>query len=182
MKSAVRRAFCCVATKRCYKIAGTLANLLASNFRLTSFANPSDCMSTMITADILDLAYKWLYFRRTLVKDGIYRKVQQGIPPGCSLSPSMVAVYLKLLDEAMETTGLFDARFMDNWVVLAPPRWQLRNVSRIINQVLKQLEVWQHPYKTFVGRGAKVFDFPGHHLKPNGLRVAEKTRQRSSHR
>jgi len=334
MKFSGRLESCCVAPKRSYKIAGTLANLLASSFRSPSFANPSDCMSTMITADILDLAYQWLcqqrkdahhnhdvwdlrwhwnevrpellqqlaegtyrlsptrmvriegdcfevwssrdslvlkavsivlsrqwhtvlsqrcfhlagrggakaalrqvmdrvyraggmskpspesqppkfifksdvksyyasmnhdilvkqlrdliadpflldlvcqYMRRTVVKDGIYRDVQQGIPLGCSLSPLMGAVYLKPLDEAMEKTGLFYARFMDDWVVLAPTRWKLRKVARIINQVLNQLKVWQHPDKTFVGRVAKGFDFLGYHLKPNGLSVANKTRQR----
>ena len=117
------------------------------------------------------------YVRRTVVKDGIYRDVQQGIPLGCSLSPLMGAVYLKPLNEAMEKTGLFYARFMDDWVVLAPTQWKLRNVARIINQVLNQLEVWQHPDTTFVGRVANGFDFLGYHLKPNGLSVANKTRQ-----
>ena len=90
----------------------------------------------------------------------------------------MGAIYLKPLDEAMEKTGLFYARFMDDWVVLAPTRWKLRNVARIINQVLNQLKVWQHPEKTFVGRVAKGFDFLGYHLTPSGLSVANKTRQR----
>ena len=124
---------------------------------------------------LLDLVCQ--YVRRTVVKDGIYRNVQQGIPLGCSLSPLMGAVYLKPLDEAMEKTGLFYARFMDDWVVLAPTRLKLRKVARIINQVLNQLKVWQHPEKTFVGRVAKGFDFLGYHLAPNGLSMANKTRQ-----
>ena len=41
---------------------------------------------------------------------------------GCPLSPLMGALYLKRLDERMERTGLFYARFMDDWVVLAPRR------------------------------------------------------------
>ena len=64
IKFLTMRGSCCVAPKRSYKIAGTLANLLASTSRSTSFANPSDCMSTMITADILDLAYQWLCQQR----------------------------------------------------------------------------------------------------------------------
>ena len=57
--------------------------------------------------------YRYLfrqYVRRTLVKDGIYRDVQQGIPLGCSLSPLMGAIYLRPLDEAMGKAGLFYAR------------------------------------------------------------------------
>jgi hypothetical protein len=57
----------------------------------------------------------------------------------------MGAVYLQPLDDAMQKTGLFYARFMDDWVVFAPSRWKLRKVVRIVNQVLNRLKVWQHP-------------------------------------
>jgi hypothetical protein len=32
----------------------------------------------------------------------------------------MVAIYLEALDRRMEVTGLNYARFMDDWVILAP--------------------------------------------------------------
>lgn len=114
---------------------------------------------------VLDLVCQ--YVRRTVVTDGIYTDVQQGIPLGCSLSPLMAAVYLTPLDEAMEKTGLFYARFMDDWVVLAPTRWKLRKVVRITNRVLQRLRVEKHPDKTFVGRVARGFEFLGYHLKPS---------------
>ncbi len=117
------------------------------------------------------------YVRRTVDDGGIYRDVQRGIPLGCSLSPLMGAVYLQPLDDAMQKTGLFYARFMDDWVVFAPSRWKLRKVVRIVNQVLNRLKVWQHPDKTFVGRVDRGFDFLGYHFRPDGLSVAEKTRQ-----
>jgi len=114
---------------------------------------------------LLDLVCQ--YVRRTVVTDGIYTDVQQGIPLGCSLSPLMAAVYLKPLDEAMEKTGLFYARFMDDWVVLAPTRWKLRKVVRITNRVLHRLRVDKHPDKTFVGRVVRGLEFLGYHLKPS---------------
>lgn len=73
---------------------------------------------------------------------------------GCSLS-------LKPLDEAMAASGLFYARFMDDWVILVPTRWKLRRIVRVVNGILAKLKVKQHPDKTFIARIAKGFDFLG---------------------
>ncbi len=43
----------------------------------------------------------------------------------------MGALYLKRLDQRIEATGLIYARFMDDWVILAPTRWKLRAAVRI---------------------------------------------------
>ncbi len=55
---------------------------------------------------------------------------------GCPLSPLMGALYLKPVDDAMAESGLFYARFMDDWVVLAPTRWKLRAAIRRVNEAL----------------------------------------------
>ncbi|HDN26868.1 MAG TPA: hypothetical protein ENG03_07190 [Thioploca sp.] len=54
------------------------------------------------------------------------RQIDLGISLGTPLSPLMGGVYLKPLDDAMTETGWFYARFMDDWVVLAPSRGPLR--------------------------------------------------------
>ena len=95
-----------------------------------------------------------------------------------AFSPLMGAVYLSALDEAMDASGLLYARFMDDWVVLSPTRWKLKQATRKVNQVLCSLKVSQHPDKTFIGRIEKGFDFLGYHLRPHQIRVAEKTMQR----
>jgi len=59
----------------------------------------------------------------------------------------MGALCLKTLDEAMEKSGLFYARFMD-WVILAPTRWKLRSAVQKVDQILASLKVEQHPDKT----------------------------------
>jgi len=82
------------------------------------------------------------------------------------------AFYLKLLDERMETTGLAYARFMDDWVILAPTRWKLRAAIRLVNETLAELKLQQHPDKTFIGRVSRGFDFLGYLFTPAGLEVA----------
>jgi len=65
------------------------------------------------------------------------------------------------IDDAMAETGQFYARFMDDWVVLAPTRWKLRTAIRTVNKTLAQLKVGQHPDKTFIGRISQGFDLLG---------------------
>jgi len=113
---------------------------------------------------VLDLCRQ--YLRRTVYHGGRYEDVTQGIALGCPLSPLMGALYLKPLDDAVEATGLFYARFMDDWVVLAPSRWRLRRVVKQVNQILADLKICTHPEKTFVGRTERGFDFLGYEFLP----------------
>jgi RNA-directed DNA polymerase len=113
---------------------------------------------------------------RHTVCDGLYETVTQGICLGCSLSPLMGAVYLQPVDDAMAKTGLFYARFMDDWVVLAPTHWKLRAAIRLVNETMAALKVQQHPDKTFVGRVSRGFDFLGYTFSTMGLTgIARKT-------
>jgi RNA-directed DNA polymerase len=77
------------------------------------------------------IRFLWQYVRRTVYCDGFYRDVKLGISLGCPLSPLMGALYLKMLDDRMEKRELFYARFMDDWVVIAPTRWKLHSAIRI---------------------------------------------------
>jgi len=125
---------------------------------------------------VLDLLRQ--YVRRTIYDGGLYEDVERGISLGCPLSPLMGAFYLKLLDERMETTGLAYARFMDDWVILAPTRWKLRAAIRLVNQTLAELKLQQHPDKTFIGRVSRGFDFLGYQFTPAGLEVAPQAVER----
>jgi RNA-directed DNA polymerase len=73
--------------------------------------------------------------------------MERGIALGCPLLPVMGALHLKLLDEPMEATGLTYARFMDDWVILAPTRWKLRAAIRLVNETLAELKL----AKAFLG-------------------------------
>ncbi len=70
------------------------------------------------------LALLWGYLRRYVSDGGKFIDITQGISLGCPLSPLMGALYLKPLDDRMAELGCFYARFMDDWVVLAPTRWK----------------------------------------------------------
>jgi len=118
-------------------------------------------------AKVLDLL--WQYMHRRIYNDGLYEDVTRGIPMGCPLSPLMAAIYLKPLDERMAKKGWFYIRFMDDWVVLASTRWQLRAAVRCVNRTMAELKVEQHPDKTFVGRISRGFDFLGYRFSPEGI-------------
>ena len=160
--------------------------------------------------------------QHTIYEGGLYEDVERGISLGCPLSPLMGALYLQRLDERIEATGLIYARFMDDWVILAPTRWKLRAAVpfrseirgtgtvfpakqrvnglsdladlyfvagkmsqspncvrwkrraavRIVNETLAELNVEQHPDKTFIGRIERGFDFLGSVMNPAGLEMA----------
>jgi RNA-directed DNA polymerase len=85
------------------------------------------------------------------------------------------ALYLKLIDDRMEKTGLFYVRFMDDWVILSPNRWKLKKAIQIVNQTLNKLKVEKHPDKSFIGQISKGFDFSGYSFEPKGLSIDPKT-------
>ena len=109
------------------------------------------------------------YMQRVLYDGGVYREPGRGISLGCPLSPLMAALYLKPIDDAMDELDLFYARFMDDWVILAPTRWKLRRAVKRVNEILNELNVKQHPDKTFVGRISRGFDFLGYDFSPTGI-------------
>ncbi len=87
----------------------------------------------------------------------------------------MGPLYLHPLDEAVRTTGLCYARFMDDWVILSPTRWTLRRAVATVNRVLEALKLRKHPEKTTIGYIDRGFDFLGYHFSRAGLTAARQT-------
>jgi RNA-directed DNA polymerase len=115
------------------------------------------------------------YMRRTSERGGSFWDYAKGISLGCPLSPLIGAFFLNALDAAAAKLRLFYIRFMDDILILAPTRWQLRGAVRVVNQTLGALSLEKHPDKTFIGRIERGFDFLGYHFSPAGLSVAKQT-------
>jgi hypothetical protein len=109
-----------------------------------------------------------------------FRDITRGIPGGCSLSPLMGAFHLHAMDVAMTTrhARCFYIRYMDDILILAPSRWQLRRAIATMNQQLEALGLTQHPDKTTIGPVARGFDFLGYQFDPAGLSLSVVTRSR----
>ncbi len=125
---------------------------------------------------LLDLLRQ--YQQRLVADSGTITAIQQGISLGCPLSPLMGALYLKPLDDRMAALGCVHVRYMDDWVVLAPTRWKLRQAIKAVNKVLDVLLLETHPDKSFIGRTSRGFDFLGYRFSPSGLAVALQTVER----
>lgn len=118
----------------------------------------------------------WQYMRRTVYYGGIFREIKRGISLGCPLSPLMDALYLKPIDDKMKDSDLYYACYMDDWVIIAPTRWKLRNAVKIVNRILNKLRIIEkHPDKTYIGRVRNGFDFLGYHFNIHSLTMSIQT-------
>ncbi len=115
---------------------------------------------------------------RVVDRGGLYERPARRIPLGSPLSPLLAAVYLGPVDEAVARLGLFYARYLDDWVVVAPTRWKLRRAVAAVNRELVRLRLGQHPGKTFIGRAERGFDFLGFRLSPGRIEVNAGSRER----
>ncbi len=136
-----------------------------------------DMLAEYITGRYV-LRLLWQYLKRTVCYGENYRDITKGISLGCPLSPLIAALFLKPLDDAMQATGFFYRRFIDDWIVIAPTRWKLRNAVKKVNVLLAALLLEKHPDKTFIGKAERSFDFLGYHFGPHGLTVAKDTLDR----
>ncbi|EED34442.1 Reverse transcriptase domain protein [Luminiphilus syltensis NOR5-1B] len=115
------------------------------------------------------------FIGRTVEHGGLYRDIRRGIGRGSPLSPLFGAVYLQELDAALEPRDVFYVRYMDDILVMARTRWQLRRAIAVLNGVLGRLKLSKHPDKTSIGYIARGFDFLGYRFSRNRLQLARKT-------
>jgi RNA-directed DNA polymerase len=119
--------------------------------------------------------YLYQVIRRTVEEGGNYHDIKLGIARGCPISPILGALYLKALDDAFDKQGLHYSRYMDDILILTKTRWHNRKSVKLLNHVFNQLNVEQHPDKTFIGKIAKGFDFLGYHFSTTQLHLASIT-------
>ena len=113
--------------------------------------------------------------RRPLEWGGTFKTINKGISRGSPMSPLLAAIYLKPLDDAMDKAQIAYVRYMDDWLILTTNRHKLRQGIALVNQVLNQLKVHQHPDKTWMGNIDRGFDFLGYHHTRAGLKPAKDT-------
>lgn len=117
----------------------------------------------------------WHSLQHVVVCDGEYHQVSRGLSRSHPMSPLLGAIALLSLDQAMQRLPLFYCRYMDDWVIIAKSRWQLRRAIKVMYRILNRLGFDLHPDKTSIGRVEKGFDFLGYHLKPGKLYLANTT-------
>ena len=124
---------------------------------------------------------------RAVVKDYLRlpdrRQTGCGMTAGGSLSPLLAAVMLIPLDEAMNRLfrryGLFYVRYMDDFVIMAQKRHQLRRAIKRVHEVLQRLGLRLHGSKRLIGKLSKGFDFLGYRVVPGRrLRSSAESKRR----
>ncbi|MCD4506101.1 hypothetical protein LQR30_18600 [Chromobacterium piscinae] len=117
---------------------------------------------------LLNLVRQFIHY--SVEDGGDFHTPTRGIARASSLSPLLAAFYLYELDcDFAAQTQLHYVRYMDDFVILAATRWQLRRAVRRLNLWFAQLGVRQHPDKTFIGAISKGFDWMGFQLDLRGL-------------
>lgn len=113
------------------------------------------------------------YVHYTVECGGEFYTPEKGICRGCALSPVMGALHLATMDEhfrvQMQRLGIYYARYMDDMVILAHTRWQLRRQVRALNGFFNAGGFEQHPDKTYIGKLAKGYDWMGAQISDAGV-------------
>ncbi len=102
------------------------------------------------------------------------RNTGRGMVASGGLSPLLGGLYLAPLDHAMDRLKARGqlvqyVRYMDDVVLLAKSRWQLRRAIAALHAVLRPLHLRLHRVKRFIGRASRGFDFLGYRLHPGRL-------------
>lgn len=114
------------------------------------------------------------YVQYTVEDGGEFYTPASGIARGCALSPLMGALHLYAMDawfanEMNKKKGIYYARYMDDIVILAHTRWQLRKQVRALNGFFNEAGFSQHPDKTFIGRTERGYDWMGAQMSDAGV-------------
>ena len=108
------------------------------------------------------------YMNRLEICDGNYQLITRGICRGCPLSPIMRGIILKSLDKRVNERYGY-VRYMDDWVILTKTRGQLREVVKLVHELMARLKFKLAIAKTYIGKISKGFDFLGYRFDSRGI-------------
>jgi RNA-directed DNA polymerase len=94
----------------------------------------------------------------------------RGMVASGGLSPLLGALYLTPLDRRMDRLCkgkrlVAYVRYMDDMVLLARTRWQLRRAIAALHEEIAALGLRLHRVKRFIGRTTQGFDFLGYRIR-----------------
>ena len=123
----------------------------------------AQCAATHLSADQQRIIADYLALPDT-------RGTGRGMVASGGLSPLLGALYLTPLDRRMETLCkrkrlVHYVRYMDDLVLLARTRWQLRRAIAALHEEIAGLGLRLHRVKRFIGRTTKGFDFLGYRIR-----------------
>jgi RNA-directed DNA polymerase len=98
------------------------------------------------------------------------RDTGQGMVASGGLSPLLGALYLTPLDRRMDRLCkgkrlVHYVRYMDDIVLLARTRWELRRDIAALHEEIATLGLHLHRIKRFIGRTTQGFDFLGYQIR-----------------
>ena len=118
----------------------------------------------------------WQVMNRVHVRDGKHRLIEgKSIPRGCPLSPLFAAIYLQPLDAYAKKNNLDYVRYMDDFVIFAKSRHQLRKIVKSVYQTIKPLGLHLASAKKWLGRVKYKISFLGYQISPNGIEVDKRS-------
>lgn len=110
--------------------------------------------------ELLGLIWQFLHY--SVEFGGNFHTPTKGIARGAALSPLLAAFHLYSIDDYFgRQSGVYYARYMDDFIIFTRTRWHLRRAVQKLNVFLSEYGFQQHPDKTFIGSIAKGFDWMG---------------------
>ncbi|MEL5558450.1 reverse transcriptase domain-containing protein [Serratia ureilytica] len=117
---------------------------------------------------LLNLLWQFLHY--SVEDGGNFHTPSRGISRGSSLSPLLAAFHLYDLDSHFaKNTRVRYARYMDDFIILAPTRWTLRRAVRDLKRALNDNGFSLHPDKTQLGKTERGFDWMGLWFTKRGI-------------
>ncbi|ELT4326226.1 transposase [Salmonella enterica] len=122
-----------------------------------------------VTSPVL-LNLLWQFLHYSVEDGGNFHTPRRGISRGAALSPLLAAFHLYALDGQFAlNTRVRYARYMDDFIILAPTRWTLRRAVRNLKHFLYNFGFTLHPDKTQLGKTKRGFDWMGLWFKQHGI-------------
>lgn len=108
---------------------------------------------------IINLITQYIFY--TVERGGNFFTPSKGICRGCPLSPLIAGFHLRSIDKIFEGKSVYYNRYMDDFLILAKTRWQLKHAIARLRQQISAYGFALSYNKTQIGSVEKGFDWLG---------------------